>query len=37
MNPPDIRPVIKKIKEEYSKRAKKNIANPYANMDMNKL
>jgi len=37
MNPSDIRPVIKKLKEEYSKRVKKNIANPYANMDITKL
>jgi len=37
MNPPDVRPIVKKIKEEYAKRVKKNIANPYGNLDISKI
>jgi len=37
MNAVDIRPILKKVKEEYFKRIKKNISNPYANIDLNKL
>ena len=37
MNPPDVRPVIKKIKDEYNKRMKKNMPNPYANLDISKF
>ncbi len=33
----DIRPYIKKIKEEYTRRLKKNPINPYANIEVHKL
>lgn len=33
----DIRPYIKKLKEEVNKKIKKNISNFYANIDINKL
>jgi CTD small phosphatase-like protein 2 len=34
---PDIRPVMKKLKEEVAKRLKKNLQNPYANIDLTKF
>ena len=37
MNVGDVRPYIKKIKEEYAKRIKKNPNNPYANIEISKL
>jgi hypothetical protein len=37
MNVADVRPIIKKIKEEHAKRIKKNISNPYANIDLTKI
>lgn len=37
MNPSDVRPVIKKIRDEYNKRMKKNSGNPYANLDITKF
>ena len=37
MNPQDVRPVIKKIRDEYNKRMKKNMSNPYANLDITKF
>ena len=37
LNVPDVRVIIKKIKEEVSKRLKKNINNPYANIDLAKF
>lgn len=36
-NVPDVRNVIKKIKDEVSKKVKKNCSNPYANIDISKL
>jgi hypothetical protein len=33
----DVRDVIKKVKEEANKRIKKNIINPYANIDISKF
>lgn len=33
----DIKPYIRKVKEEYSKRVKKNPINPYANIEIYKL
>lgn len=33
----DVRPYIKKVKEEFNKRMKKNPINPYANIDLFKL
>lgn len=33
----DVRPYIKKIKEEYNKKIKKNPVNPYANIELFKL
>jgi hypothetical protein len=33
----DVRPYIKKIKEEYHRRIKKNQINPYADIDLKKL
>jgi hypothetical protein len=37
IKPSDIRPFIKKIKEEVNKKLKKNVTNFYANIDINKL
>jgi hypothetical protein len=34
---PDVRVVLKKIKEEVSKRIKKNASNPYANIEVHKF
>jgi CTD small phosphatase-like protein 2 len=34
---PDVRIINKKIKDEVLKRSKKNILNPYANIDLSKL
>jgi len=33
----DVKPFIKKVKEEYSKKVKKNPNNPYANIEIYKL
>jgi hypothetical protein len=33
----DVRPYVKKIKEEYNKRLKKNSVNPYGNIELYKL
>lgn len=33
---PDVRIVVKKIKDEVSRRVKKNNQNPYANLDLSK-
>lgn len=35
--PTDVRPIIKKIKEETNKRMRKNIINPYKNLSIDKL
>ena len=37
LKPQDVRPYVKKIKEEYNKRIKKNPINPYANIEVFKL
>jgi hypothetical protein len=37
VKPKDIRVLIKKVKEEVSKRVKKNVQNYYANIDILKL
>lgn len=37
MKVPDIRVVLKRIKEEVMKRLKKNSQNPYANLDLTKF
>jgi hypothetical protein len=33
----DVRPYVKKVKEEYNKRLKKNAQNPYSNIELYKL
>lgn len=33
---PDVRNVLKKMKEEVNRRLKKNVVNPYANLDVSK-
>jgi hypothetical protein len=37
LNVPDVRNVIKKLKEEVLKKVKKNSANPYSNIEISKL
>lgn len=33
----DVRPYVKKVKEEHNKRLKKNSINPYSNIEIYKL
>ena len=33
----DVRPYVKKVKEEYNKRIKKNPINPYSNIELYNL